>query len=245
MGRTILVVDDDYKTVELIQLYLEKDEYQVLVAYDGRQAVEIAHRHHPDLIILDLMLPKIDGLDVCRIVRTETNVPIIMLTAKSTEEDKLIGLDIGADDYITKPFSPRELLSRLRAVLRRSAEGKISEPSRLSCGDLVIDFNQRQVYAQGDVIHLTPKEFRLLEILIHQPGRVFTRLDLLEGAFGYDFGGLERNVDVHMMNLRKKIEINPSQPCYIQTIYGVGYKFANEAVQPLNNIHKLEGRDVE
>jgi DNA-binding response OmpR family regulator len=230
MSRTILVVDDDHKTVELIRLYLERDEYQVWVAYDGRQALETAHRMHPDLIILDLMLPKIDGLDVCRILRQETDIPIIMLTAKTTEEDKLLGLDIGADDYISKPFSPRELMARLRAVLRRSAEKKFSGPERIECDDLVVNFSRRQVTLFGELVHLTPKEFHLLEILIRQPERVFTRLDLLKGAFGYDFGGLERNVDVHIMNLRKKIEPDPEQPHYVQTVYGMGYKFTGTTI---------------
>ena len=202
MSRTILVVDDDRKTVDLIRLYLEKDEYQVLVAYDGRQALETTRLVHPDLIILDLMLPKIDGLDVCRTIRAETEIPIIMLTAKTTEADKLVGLDTGADDYITKPFSPRELMARLRAVLRRSAEESQSEPLRFECGDLVVDFMRRQVSLLGEITHLTPKEFHLLEILIRQPERVFSRLDLLKAAFGYDYGGLERTVDVHIMNLR-------------------------------------------
>lgn len=245
MNRTILVVDDDHKTVNLIQLYLEKDEYQVHVAYDGRQALDIAFRVHPDLIILDLMLPKIDGLDVCRVLRRETDIPIIMLTAKTTEEDKLIGLDLGADDYISKPFSPRELMARLRAVLRRSAEKKQSGPTRIECEDLAVDFPRRQVTLFGELVHLTPKEFQLLEILIRQPDRVFTRLDLLERAFGYDFGGLERNVDVHIMNLRKKIEPDPEQPRYVQTVYGIGYKFAGETILPdqsvinpgVNNAH--------
>jgi len=230
MSRTILVVDDDHKTVELIRLYLERDEYQVWVAYDGRQALEAAHRMHPDLIILDLMLPKIDGLDVCRILRQETDIPIIMLTAKTTEEDKLLGLDLGADDYISKPFSPRELMARLRAVLRRSAEKKYFGPERIVCDDLVVDFSRRQVTLFGELVHLTPKEFHLLEILIRQPERVFTRLDLLKGAFGYDFGGLERNVDVHIMNLRKKIEPDPEQPHYVQTVYGMGYKFTGTTI---------------
>ena len=245
MSRTILVVDDDHKTVDLIRLYLEKDEYRVLVAYDGRQALETARRSHPDLIILDLMLPKVDGLEVCRILRGEANVPIIMLTARTTEDDKLTGLDLGADDYITKPFSPRELMARLRAVLRRSAEEKQVSPTRLICGDLVVDFMRRQVSLQGEIIHLTPKEFRLLEILIRQPGRVFSRLDLLEGAFGYDYGGLERTVDVHIMNLRKKIEPNPDQPRYVQTAYGMGYKFAEDSIESISPVFKLEGNDVQ
>jgi DNA-binding response OmpR family regulator len=244
MSRTILVVDDDHKTVELIRLYLERDEYQVWVAYDGRQALETAHRMHPDLIILDLMLPKIDGLDVCRILRQETDIPIIMLTAKTTEEDKLLGLDLGADDYISKPFSPRELMARLRAVLRRSAEKKHAGPERIECDNLVVDFSRRQVTLFGELVHLTPKEFHLLEILIRQPERVFTRLDLLKGVFGYDFGGLERNVDVHIMNLRKKIESNPEQPHYVQTVYGIGYKFAGTTITSEQPVLHNKVKDV-
>ncbi len=228
MNRSILVVDDDRKMVDLIRLYLEKDEYHVLVAYDGKQALEIARRFHPALIILDLMLPKVDGLDVCRILRAESRVPIIMLTARTTEEDKLTGLDLGADDYIVKPFSPRELMARMRAVLRRALDESQAGPSLLASGGLEVDFLRREVTLEGKPVHLTPKEFRLLELLIRQPGRVFSRLDLLEGAFGYEFAGLERTVDVHIMNLRKKIESDPEIPRYVQTVYGVGYRFAEQ-----------------
>lgn len=228
MNRSILIVDDDRKLVDLIRLYLEKDEYRVLVAYDGKQALEIARRSHPDLVILDLMLPRVDGLDVCRILRAESRLPIIMLTARTTEEDKLIGLDLGADDYITKPFSPRELIARLRAVLRRTADENHSAPSLLKYGDLEVDFTRRAVSLDAQPVHLTPKEFRILEILIRQPGRVFSRLDLLEGAFGYDYGGLERTVDVHIMNLRRKVEPDPDKPRYVQTVYGVGYRFVEQ-----------------
>ncbi len=228
MNRSILVVDDDRKMVDLIRLYLEKDEYHVLVAYDGKQALEIARRFHPALIILDLMLPKVDGLDVCRILRGESRVPIIMLTARTTEEDKLTGLDLGADDYIVKPFSPRELMARMRAVLRRALDESQAGPNLLMCGDLEVDFLRREVTLDSKPVHLTPKEFRLLELLIRQPGRVFSRLDLLEGAFGYEFAGLERTVDVHIMNLRKKIEPDPECPRYVQTVYGVGYRFGEQ-----------------
>ena len=228
MNRSILVVDDDRKMVDLIRLYLEKDEYHVLVAYDGKQALEIARRFHPTLVILDLMLPRVDGLDVCRILRAESRVPIIMLTARTTEEDKLTGLDLGADDYIVKPFSPRELMARMRAVLRRALDESQAGPSLLVCGGLEVDFLRREVILDGKPVHLTPKEFRLLELLIRQPGRVFSRLDLLEGAFGYEFAGLERTVDVHIMNLRKKIEPDPEFPRYVQTVYGIGYRFAEQ-----------------
>lgn len=227
-NRKILVVDDEKKLVELIKLYLEKDGYQVLVAYDGRQALELARQKQPDLIVLDLMLPEIDGLDVCRILRAESKIPIIMLTAKTTEEDKLLGLDLGADDYITKPFSPRELLARVRAVLRRVGEMELGSRPQIQHGDLFVDFVRREVLVKGKPVHLTPKEFKLLEVLIKAPGRPFTRPELLDRVFGFDYEGLERTLDVHVMNLRKKIEPNPNRPTYIQTVYGVGYKFAEE-----------------
>lgn len=226
---SILVVDDDRKTVDLIRLYLEKDGYRVLVAYDGRRAIDIARDRRPGLIILDLMLPKVDGLDVCRELRAETNVPIIMLTAKTTEDDKLVGLDLGADDYVTKPFSPRELVARVRAVLRRGMAEEMSGPEQILYGDLEVDFIRHEARVGGSPVHLTPKEFTLLEIMIKQPGRVFSRLELLELAFGFDYQGFERTVDVHVMNLRKKIESDPTQPRYVQTVYGVGYKFEDGA----------------
>jgi DNA-binding response OmpR family regulator len=227
MKPTILVVDDDQKTVDLIRLYLKKDGYRVLAAYDGRTAIDLARNRRPGLIILDLMLPKIDGLDVCRQLRAESQVPIIMLTAKTTENDKLIGLDLGADDYVTKPFSPRELVARVRAVLRRGMAESDPGPEQILYGDLEIDFVRHEARIDGATVHLTPKEFTLLEIMIKQPGRVFSRLELLELAFGYDYQGFERTVDVHMMNLRKKIESDPAHPRYVQTVYGVGYKFDN------------------
>jgi DNA-binding response OmpR family regulator len=229
MDRTILVIEDDHKTVELIRLYLERDEYHVLEANEGKMGLEMARRAHPDLIILDLMLPRLDGLEVCRMLRAESDIPIIMLTARTTEDDKLTGLDLGADDYVTKPFSPRELMARVRAVLRRVAEEKRNKGTQFTAGDLHVDFIRQRVTRQGLIVHLTRREFRLLEILTNEPGRVFSRLDLLEEAFGFDYGGLERTVDVHIMNLRKKIEPDPEHPRYIQTIYGSGYCFA-EAV---------------
>ena len=225
MKPIILVVDDDRKTVDLIRLYLEKDGYRVLCAYDGRQALDLSRRRQPGLIILDLMLPRVDGLDVCRILRSETRVPIIMLTAKTTEEDKLVGLDLGADDYVTKPFSPRELVARVRAVLRRVHNDEEDGPGELIYGNMVVDFIRHEARVDGESIHLTPKEFRLLETMARQPGRVFSRLELLEHAFGFDYGGFERTVDVHVMNLRKKIEPDPADPTYIHTVYGLGYKF--------------------
>jgi DNA-binding response OmpR family regulator len=224
----ILVVDDDRNIVDLVRLYLERDGYQVLVAYDGLEALRLARQRRPDLIVLDLLLPEVDGLDVCRILQTESKVPIIMLTAKTTEEDKLIGLELGADDYVTKPFSPRELVARVRAVLRRVDQEAPQGPMELRFADLVIDRRSHEVRMQDEVVNLTPTEFQLLEVLAEEPGRAFTRLELLDRVFGYDFVGFERTVDVHVKNLRKKIEPDPKQPTYIQTVYGVGYKFSED-----------------
>lgn len=223
--RKILIVDDNPKIVELVRLYLEKDGYRVFVAYDGLEALEVARQKQPDLIVLDLLLPGMDGLDVCRILRAESEVPIIMLTAKSTEEDKLVGLELGADDYLTKPFSPRELVARIRAVLRRVGKEAAQGPAELRFADLLIDRRSHEVQVRGEPVHLTPTEFRLLEVLAREPGRAFTRLELLDRVFGYDFEGFERTVDVHIKNLRKKIELDPKKPTHIKTVYGVGYKF--------------------
>jgi DNA-binding response OmpR family regulator len=228
MSRKILIVDDDRKTVDLLRLYLEKDGYQVLAAHDGRQALELTRQRRPNLIVLDLMLPSVDGLDVCRILRAETDTPIIMLTARTTEDDKLLGLDLGADDYITKPFSPREVVARVRVVLRRVGAEREQEPAMVHFRQLTVDFVGHAARLRGEPLRLTPKEFKLLETLIKQPGRAWSRLDLLEQVFGFDYEGLERTVDVHVMNLRRKIEHDPARPEYIQTVYGVGYKFAEE-----------------
>lgn len=226
----ILIVDDDKKTVDLIQLYLEKDGYRVLAAYNGRQALELTRQKRPDLVVLDLMLPQVDGLDVCRILRGESKVPIIMLTARTTEDDKLLGLDLGADDYVTKPFSPRELLARVRAVLRRVAEAEDEGPPLLRYNDLVVDLVRHEVRLGQEAVHLTPREFKLLVTLARAPGRAFTRLELLDEVFGFDYDGLERTVDVHVMNLRKKIEPEPDRSRYVITVPGVGYRFEGDDV---------------
>jgi DNA-binding response OmpR family regulator len=228
MSRKILVVDDDRKTLELLRLYLERDGYQVLAAQDGRQALDLARQRRPDLIVLDLMLPAVDGLDICRILRAESKTPIIMLTARTTEDDKLLGLDLGADDYITKPFSPREVVARVRVVLRRAGDQAATGPAQARVRDLVVDFKSHEARLRGQPLHLTPKEFKLLETLVKQPGRAWTRLELLELVFGFDYEGFERTVDVHVMNLRKKLERDPARPEYIQTVYGVGYKLAED-----------------
>lgn len=227
MKRKILVADDDRKTVDLIRLYLEREQHEVLVAYDGREALEMARQRSPALVILDWMLPRVDGLDICRILRAESDMPIIMLTARSTEADKLLGLDLGADDYVTKPFSPRELVARVRVVLRRSLQEEEVAPA-LHIGELDIDFTAHEVWHRGEPVRLTPKEFKLLETLAHEPGRAFSRGELVNRVFGLDYEGYDRTIDVHLMNLRKKIEDDPNRPAYLLTVYGIGYKFRRE-----------------
>ena len=226
--RKILVVDDDRRIAELVRLYLEKDGYRVLVAHDGLTAMEVARAKRPDLVLLDLMLPEMDGLDICRILQTESEVPVIMVTARITDEDKLAGLEFGADDYITKPFNPREVLARVRAVLRRVDREADQEPAEMCFGNLTIDTRCREVSVRGGSADLTPTEFRLLRVLASEPRRAFTRLELLDMVFGYDFAGFERTVDVHVHNLRAKIELNPKEPEYVKTVHGVGYKFIDE-----------------
>jgi DNA-binding response OmpR family regulator len=223
MNHTILVVDDDKKIVDLVSLYLRREGYSILAAYDGAQALDQARRGHPDLIVLDLMLPELDGTDVCRLLRAGSRVPIIMLTARSTDDDKLAGLDIGADDYVTKPFNPRELVARIRAVLRRvdPAEAPAQE---VRFGELAINFIRHEVSVHGRQISLTPTEFRLLEALAREPGRAFTRADLLDRVFGFDYDGVDRTIDVHVMNLRRKIESEPTRPRFVTTVPGVGYR---------------------
>jgi len=222
-GKKVLVVDDDVKTVELVRLYLDRDGYQVLTAYDGVEALRLARESYPDLIVLDLMLPDIDGLEVCRTLRHESDVPIIMLTARTTDQDKLTGLDLGADDYVTKPFSPKELAARVRAVLRRlPGERGLEE---IKSGELSMNFTQHEAWLAGRPLNLTSVEFKLLGVLAKEPGRVFSRAILIEEALGYDFEGFDRTIDVHILNLRRKLEPDPSHPRYIKTIYGVGYKF--------------------
>jgi two-component system alkaline phosphatase synthesis response regulator PhoP len=221
--KKVLVVDDDVKTVELVKLYLERDGYQVLGAYDGIEALRLARENRPDLIVLDLMLPDIDGLEVCRILRHESDVPIIMLTAKSTDQDKLTGLGLGADDYVTKPFSPKELAARVRAVLRRLPGER--GPEEIRSGELSMNFIKHEAWFAGRPLDLTSVEFKLLGVLASEPGRVFSRTSLIEEALGYDFEGFDRTIDVHILNLRRKLELDPSHPRYIKTVYGVGYKF--------------------
>ncbi len=225
MSPKILVVDDDRKTVELVQLYLESEGFQVVKAFDGLQAIESARMDAPDLILLDLMLPKIEGTDVFKTIRRESDVPIIMLTARTTEEDKLTGLNIGADDYITKPFSPREVTARVRAVLRRSGGLENQADSVIILGDLVIDLIRYEARIRGKSLHLTPKEFRILETLVRNADRAISRAELVATAFGSDYRGVDRTIDVHVMNLRRKIENIDGNGVFIKTVYGVGYMF--------------------
>jgi two-component system alkaline phosphatase synthesis response regulator PhoP len=220
----VLVVDDDPGIVKLVRAYLEQAGFEVAVAYDGKKAMQIARHDRPDLVILDLMLPEMDGWDVCRALRKESDVPIIMLTARVEESDKLIGLELGADDYVTKPFSPRELVARVRSVLRR-AEGMPAKPERLSHAEITVDLSRHLVEVRGQAIELTPTEFDLLATLMEDPGRAFTRSQLLEAVQGYAYDGYERTIDVHIKNLRQKIEVDAGNPQRVKTVYGIGYKF--------------------
>jgi len=223
-GKKVLVVDDDVKTVELVKLYLSRDGYRVLTAYDGTEALRLAREGHPDLIVLDLMLPGIDGLEICRTLRGESDVPIIMLTAKTTDQDKLIGLYLGADDYVTKPFSPRELAARVRVVLRRLPGER--GPDEIKRGELTVNFLRHEASLAGRSLNLTTVEFKILGVLAKEPGRVFSRVQLIDEALGYDFEGFDRTIDVHILNLRRKLEPDPSHPRYLKTVYGAGYKLS-------------------
>jgi two-component system, OmpR family, alkaline phosphatase synthesis response regulator PhoP len=228
--RTILVVDDEPGIVTIARDYLDRAGFRVISAGDGVSALRLARSERPSLLVLDLMLPGMDGLDVARALRedpTTRALPIIMLTARVEETDRLIGLELGADDYITKPFSPRELVARVRAVLRRS-EGERDAGGLLRAGDLAIDLQRRSVRRGNQPVDLTATEFDLLAILAREPGRPFTRTQLLELAYDINFAGFDRTVDAHIKNLRRKIEPDPRNPKYILTIYGVGYKFAED-----------------
>jgi DNA-binding response OmpR family regulator len=223
----ILVVDDERKILTLVRGYLEREGYQVIEATDGRQAMEAFQREAPDLIVLDLMLPEMDGWEVCREVRRTSEVPIIMLTARDEDADKLVGLELGADDYITKPFSPRELVARVRAVLRRArpAQAPASSPSRLVYGELVLDEERFEATCHGRPLDLTPAEFRILAALARVPGRVLSRAQLLDMALGETYEGYERTVDVHIKNLRRKLAAaGAGEGCHIVTVHGIGYK---------------------
>jgi DNA-binding response OmpR family regulator len=217
--RRILLVEDDPKTRETVALYLRREGHEVVTAGDGVRALEAAQEHEPHLVVLDLMLPRMDGLAVCRALRESAQRPgIIMVTARTTEDDKLTGLDLGADDYVTKPFSPRELMARVRAVLRRASEEDV-----VSAGEIAVDRVRREVRVGDAEVTLTPTEYRLLEALVRAPGRTFTRQELVERAFGDDYDGLDRTVDVHVKNLRRKLGEAGNA---IATVFGVGYKLS-------------------
>ena len=226
MAQTILVVDDEARIVKLVRDYLERAGFDVLAARDGETALQLVRLEQPDLIVLDLMLPGVDGLDVCRGLRQESSVPIIMLTARVEEADRVVGLELGADDYVTKPFSPRELVARVRATLRR-ASGQLGPTTVLRAGDVELDTAALATTVAGKAVDLTPTEFQLLVTLVRQPGRIFSREQLLKAIHGVVFEGYDRSVDSHVKNLRRKIEPNPRQPRYIQTVYGVGYRFVD------------------
>ncbi len=227
--RKILVVDDEQKIVEVIKSYLEHSGYEVYTAYAGNQALQMFERVEPSLVILDLMLPDITGEDICRKIRRESKVPIIMLTAKVEEEDILRGLDIGADDYITKPFSPKQLVARVMAVLRRvSDHSMLFNSLSFNQNDLIIDDLKHEVRKQGNIINLTPKEYRILLTLIKYPQKTFTREELIHVALGDDFEGFDRTVDTHIKNIRQKIESDSRSPTYILTVHGIGYRFGGE-----------------
>jgi DNA-binding response OmpR family regulator len=224
MGRTILVVDDEQTLRETLADGLEAEGYAVVQAADGRAAVESFRRHKPDLILLDLMLPELSGTEVCRIIRAESGVPILMLTAKSAEVDKVVGLELGADDYVTKPFSFRELLARIRALLRRSeAQAQTLDAETIDLGQVRVDLSGRRLLRGGEVLPVKPKAFDLLVFLLRNAGHVFTRDQLLEHVWGYDYAGETRTVDVHVHWLRAQIEPDPTTPVYLETVRGVGY----------------------
>jgi len=224
MSKTILVVDDEERIVSLLKAYLAQQGFRVVTSQNGSDALFVARHEKPDLIILDIMMPEMDGYEFMRQHRKERETPIILLTAKIEEDDKIIGLELGADDYVTKPFSPRELTSRVRAVLRRTGQ---SEPTAqvLRVGSITLDRDSHLVQANDAPVDLTPSEFDLLAALMSSPGRTFSRLELLDHLQGTAYAGYERTIDVHVKNLRAKIEINPREPRYIETVYGVGYRF--------------------
>lgn len=227
MAKKILIVEDEKKLVALLKAYLEQAGFVVVTANDGQHALAVYRNEKPALVLLDLNLPGMDGLDVCRALRKESAVPIIMVTARVEETDRLIGLELGADDYISKPFSPREVVARVRAVLRRS-EGEPTRAETLVAGDLTLDLTKHSARLKDRLIELTPTEFDLLAVLMQNPGRAFTRLQLLDRVQGEAFDGYERTIDAHIKNLRQKIERDPKNPQYIVTVFGVGYKFAED-----------------
>lgn len=227
--KKVLVVEDDAKVVEVLKLYLNRDGCEVITAYTGTEGLKRAKETQPDLIVLDLMLPEPDGFQVCQAIRKESSTPIIMLTARTTEQDRITGLDLGADDYVPKPFSPRELAARVRAVLRRMPESFLERgPDRITRGAITICLSKREAFRDNNRISLTPTEFKLLGVMAKSPGRVFSRSELINQVFEYDFDSFEHTVDTHILNLRRKLEPDPDHPKYILTVFGAGYKFTGD-----------------
>ncbi len=223
MPQTILIVDDEKRLVSLVQSYLAQEGYRAVTAYNGKDALAVAEKENPDLIILDIMMPEMNGYEFMRTHRAQKDTPIIMLTAKVEDDDKVIGLELGADDYVTKPFKPRELMARVRNVLRRVGKNE-PKGKTLKVSDITLDRDSREVFAGERSVDLTPSEFDLLAALMGAPGRVFSRLDLLDVIQGVRYEGYERTIDTHIKNLRSKIEEDPRKPHYIETVYGVGYR---------------------
>lgn len=228
MNKKIVVIDDELSVQEVVRGYLEKDGYLVYVAGNGRDGLAMAERAKPGLIVLDLMLPDVAGEEIAREIRQRSDVPILMLTAKAAEDDRIGGLALGADDYLVKPFSPRELVARVRAVLRRTqgAQTPLVETISFDEGNLEIDTVQHEVRRDGEPVELTPNEYKLLTTLARYPGRVYSRFELINHVQGYDYEGYERTIDAHVKNLRKKIEPDPRHPRYVETVFGVGYRLA-------------------
>ena len=227
MAKTIMVVDDEPRLVSLVEAYLTQEGFRVVTAGDGRQALFLARQEKPDLIVLDIMMPEMDGYDFMRLHRKEQETPIILLTARVEDDDKVLGLELGADDYLTKPFRPRELVARIRAVLRRMGQVRPSAQI-LRAGDITVDRETHTVQVAERYVDLTPSEFDLLATLMSFPGRAYSRLELLDRIQGVAYEGYERTIDVHVKNLRAKIEAEPRSPRYVQTVYGVGYRFARD-----------------
>ncbi len=227
MANTVLVIEDDFHTTELVRLYLANDGHQVLTANTGPEGLTKARESEPDLIVLDLMLPGLDGLDICREIRTESDVPIVMLTARVEEEDLLAGLGFGADDYVTKPFRPRELAARVKAVLRRTGRENSAGVGDLAYGPFRINQRDHSVFADGRSLSLTPTEYRILLLLLREPGRTFSRDQIIDRAFDNDYDGFDRTVDTHIYSLRRKLEAPLNGERYIHTIYGIGYRFGD------------------
>lgn len=228
-AKKILVVDDEQKIVEVVKSYLEHSGYEAYTAYNGREAIELFEKTDPALIVLDLMLPDISGEEICKIIRKRSRIPIIMLTAKVGEEDILKGLNMGADDYVIKPFSPRQLVARIAAVLRRTSEDPVSlsDTIEFNEGDIIIDNLKHEVRKKGSVINLTPNEYKILLTMVKYPNKTFTREELISMALGDDFEGFDRTIDTHIKNLRQKIEDDPKDPKYLITVHGVGYRLSS------------------